>query len=73
VDKISTPLLLVIGEKDTRFDDTMEFYRALRKAGSLVSLVTYPGESHGLSNATLAEQHVRRALEFFRSAKPATR
>lgn len=73
VDKISTPLLLVIGETDTRFDDTMEFYRALRKAGSPVSLVKYAGEGHELSNATLAEQHVKRALEFFRSAKPVTR
>ena len=73
VEKISTPLLLVIGEKDTRFDDTMEFYRALLKAGSPVSLVTYPGEGHQLSNAMLAEQHVQTALDFFRSVKPATR
>jgi len=73
VDRISTPLLLVIGEKDTRFEDTMEFYRALRKAGSPVSLVTYPGEGHGLSTAALAEQHVRRALDFFRAAKPVLR
>jgi len=70
VDRISTPLLLVIGEKDTRFEDTMEFYRALRKAGSPVSLITYPGVGHELSNAALAEEHVRRTLEFFRSAKP---
>jgi dipeptidyl aminopeptidase/acylaminoacyl peptidase len=73
VDRISTPLLLVIGEKDTRFEDTMEFYRALRRAGNVVSLVTHPGEGHELSNATLGKQHVRRALEFFRSAKPANR
>jgi dienelactone hydrolase len=70
VDRISTPLLLVIGEKDTRFEDTMEFYRALSKAGSPVSLVTYPEEGHELSTASLAEQHVRRALDFFRAAKP---
>jgi dipeptidyl aminopeptidase/acylaminoacyl peptidase len=62
--------LLVIGEKDTRFEDTMEFYRALSKAGSPVSLVTYPEEGHELSTASLAEQHVRRALDFFRAAKP---
>jgi dipeptidyl aminopeptidase/acylaminoacyl peptidase len=68
-DKIATPLLLVIGEKDTRYDDTMKFYEALRKAGSPVSLVVYPGEGHGISTAALAEQHVRKALEFFRSTQ----
>jgi dipeptidyl aminopeptidase/acylaminoacyl peptidase len=65
---IATPLLLVIGEKDTRFEDTMQFYEVLRKAGSPVSLVIYPGEGHELSTAALAEQHVQKALEFFRSA-----
>jgi dipeptidyl aminopeptidase/acylaminoacyl peptidase len=65
--------LLVVGEKDTRFDDTINFYEALRKAGSPISLVTYPGEGHGLSTAALADQHVRKALEFFRSAQTATR
>jgi dipeptidyl aminopeptidase/acylaminoacyl peptidase len=68
VDKIVTPLLLAIGEKDTRFEDTMQFYEALRKAGSPVSLVTYPGEGHEFSTAALAEQHVQKALEFFRGA-----
>lgn len=72
VDKITTPLLLMIGEKDNRFADTMSFYEALRKAGRPVSLVSYPGEGHGLSTAALAEQHVRKALEFFRSAQAAT-
>ena len=73
VDKITTPLLLVIGEKDTRYDDTMRFYEALRKIGSPVSLVIYPGEGHEISNAALAEQHVRKALEFFRSIQTSTR
>jgi len=73
VDKIVTPLLLVIGEKDTRFDDTMRFYQALRRAGSPVSLVTYPDEGHELSTAARAEQHVRKAVEFFRSSAPSTK
>lgn len=67
VDKIVTPLLLVIGEKDTRLRDTLKFYEALRKAGRPVSLITYPGEGHGITTPALAGQHVRKALEFFRS------
>ncbi len=70
VDEIATPLLLVIGEKDTRYNDTMQFYEALRKLGRPVTLVVYPGEGHEISSAALAEQHVRKALEFFRSTEP---
>jgi len=73
VDKIVTPLLLVIGEKDTRYDDTMKFYEALRQIGRPVRLVVYPGEGHEISNPALAEQHVRKALEFFESPQGATR
>jgi dipeptidyl aminopeptidase/acylaminoacyl peptidase len=67
VDKITTPLMLVIGEKDTRYNDTMEFNEALRKIGSPVRLVVYAGEGHEISNPALAERHVRMALEFFQS------
>ena len=72
VDKITTPMLLVIGEKDTRYHDTMQFYEALRRIGRPVSLVAYPGEGHEISSAALAEQHVRKALEFFRSTETST-
>ena len=77
-DKITTPLLLVVGAKDSipgggsRYDDANRFYEALRKAGRPVDLVVYPDEDHGVS-AGLAEQHVRRAIEFFRSAPPRKR
>jgi dipeptidyl aminopeptidase/acylaminoacyl peptidase len=40
----------------------------LRKAGSPVELIVYPGEGHGIATAALGEQHVQRAIEFFRSA-----
>ncbi len=74
VDKIKTPLLLVVGDKDApRYNDTMEFYEALRKAGSPVSLVVYPGEGHGISTPALADQHVKRALDFFRSTLTSTK
>jgi dipeptidyl aminopeptidase/acylaminoacyl peptidase len=68
-DKIDTPLLLVIGEKDTRYADTVQFYDSLLKLGKPVTLVVYPGEGHELSTASLADQHVRRAIRFFRASR----
>lgn len=59
-------MLLVVGDKDTRYNDTMEFYNALRKLDRPVTLVVYRGEGHELSGA-LAGQYVQKALEFFRS------
>jgi dipeptidyl aminopeptidase/acylaminoacyl peptidase len=40
----------------------------LRKAGSPVTLVTYPTEGHEIASRDIADRHVRKALEFFRSA-----
>jgi hypothetical protein len=59
------------GEKDIRFADTMRFYEALKKAGSPVTLITYPEEGHEISSRAVAERHVQTALDFFRSALPA--
>jgi dipeptidyl aminopeptidase/acylaminoacyl peptidase len=75
VDKIVTPLLLVVGAKDSiagggsRYEDAVHFSEALRKAGRTVDFVVYPDAGHGVP-ASLAEQHVRKAIEFFRSAPP---
>lgn len=69
VEKIVTPLLLVTGDKDTRYNDTIQFYNKLRKAGRPATLVVYPGEEHGLSDS-LAESYIRKAIEFFHSAPP---
>jgi len=79
VDKITTPLLLAVGEKDSipdggsRYNDAKAFYEALRKVGSPVDLVVYPGEGHELLSAAVNEQHVRRAIDFFRSARTSVR
>jgi dipeptidyl aminopeptidase/acylaminoacyl peptidase len=78
VDKVTTPLLLVVGEKDSipnggsRYDDAKAFNEALQRVGSPVEFVVYPGEGHGIS-AALAERHVRKAIEFFRAARPSKR
>ena len=74
VEKIVTPLLLVVGEKDSitgggsRYKDAVAFYEALRKAGKQVDLTVYHGEGHEIVNPETADQHVRKAIEFFRSA-----
>ncbi len=68
-DKIDTPLLLVVGEKDSRYADTIQFYRSLHKLGKPVSLLVYPREGHEISSASLAEQHIRKAIQFFRAAE----
>jgi dipeptidyl aminopeptidase/acylaminoacyl peptidase len=79
VDKIVTPLLLVVGEKDSipdggsRYNDAKAFYEALRKVGGSVELIVYPGEGHEISSAVVAEQHVRRAIDFFQSARTSAR
>jgi dipeptidyl aminopeptidase/acylaminoacyl peptidase len=67
VDKIVTPLLLIIGKKDTRYSDTIEFYNKLRAAGRPVSLVVYPDDDHGISDSE-AEPYILKAIEFFRAA-----
>jgi dipeptidyl aminopeptidase/acylaminoacyl peptidase len=73
VASIHTPLLLAIGDKDSipgggsRYLDTLAFYHALKKLNRPVELVVYKDQGHTLSDADLVEQHVSRAIAFFRS------
>jgi dipeptidyl aminopeptidase/acylaminoacyl peptidase len=77
VDRIQTPLLLTIGDKDSipgggsRYQDTLSFYDALRKAGRPAELKVYSGQGHGIDNGGLTEQHLNQAIEYFRSHMPA--
>ncbi len=77
VDRIHTPLLLAIGDKDSipgggsRYLDTLAFYDALRKAGSPVELIVYRGQGHSIDDDKIVEQHVNTAINFFRSHMPA--
>lgn len=50
VNNITTPLLLVVGEKDSRYC-----------------------EGHEIMSDAVAEQHVRKAIEFFRKYEKRTR
>jgi len=69
VDKIVTPLLLIVGKTDTRYADTIEFYRKLRRLRKPVRLIIYPNEGHEISSTSLADHHVRDAIEFFRTQR----
>ena len=68
-DKIVTPLLLIVGEKDSRYIDTKNFYDALRKVGRPVGPIVYPNEGHEISDTSLAAKHVARAIKFFIAAQ----
>jgi len=65
--KITTPLLLAVGDRDTRLNDVTRFYEALQSAGANVTLITYPGDAHELSRAHM-EDYFRKSLDFFRAA-----
>jgi dipeptidyl aminopeptidase/acylaminoacyl peptidase len=54
-DRIHTPLLLVIGDKDTRLLDSVLFYNALRRVGRPVTLVRYPDAEHELWGDSLED------------------
>lgn len=64
-DRIRTPLLLVIGDKDSRLLDTVMFYDALRRLKHPVMLVRYPDQSHGLGGDVL-QDYWSRCLSFFK-------
>lgn len=64
---IKVPLLLVHGEADGRVppQESLAFARAIRDAGGKVTLVTYPGEGHGIDRERKhSEDYLRRAVEF---------
>lgn len=50
VRRVKTPTLILQGQGDGRVPPTqsLEFYRALERAGRTTQLVTYPGEAHGI-------------------------
>ncbi len=50
VDKITTPTLIMGGEKDWNvpINNGEQLYQALRRMGKVAQLVVYPGQGHGL-------------------------
>jgi len=59
LDSISTPLLLVTGDKDTRALQAVLFYDGLRRLGKPVTLIRYSAEGHGLSDTNLHDYWAR--------------
>jgi len=51
VDKITTPTLVMCGEKDWNVpvNNSEQIYQALKRMGKETQLVVYPGQGHGLS------------------------
>ncbi len=51
VDQITTPTLVMCGEKDWNVpvNNSEQLYQALKRLGRETQLVVYPGQSHGLS------------------------
>jgi dipeptidyl aminopeptidase/acylaminoacyl peptidase len=66
-DKIKTPLLLAVGDKDTRLADATRFYEALKAAGAPVTFVVFPGATHDLTREAVKE-YVDKSIDLFKTA-----
>ena len=66
LDKLTTPLLIMHGNKDTRcsFDDAIEFFTGLRRLGKKSWLLAYPEGDHGLYGEEAKDFSVR-MMQFF--------
>lgn len=68
VDRVTTPLLIQVGEKDERVpaEQSIQFYVALRTIGKAeAELVVYPGQPHGVRDPRLMRDLLRRNVEWF--------
>jgi dipeptidyl aminopeptidase/acylaminoacyl peptidase len=64
-DRIRTPLLLVVGDKDRRLMDNVSFYNALRRLDRPVTLVRYPDQNHEIEDPAL-QDYWNTCLRFFK-------
>lgn len=66
VDKVKTPMLLAVGDKDGDFLlGTIRMYNALRQAGAEVTLLRYPDQGHLFAGPAMKDFH-ERLMAFFR-------
>jgi dipeptidyl aminopeptidase/acylaminoacyl peptidase len=58
------PVLIMQGEKDIRtpYPQALEYYRALKKLGATVELVTYTGQGHGLGTLDAQKDKLSREM-----------
>ena len=52
IDQATTPLLLVHGEQDSEYQQAVEMFGSLRRAGKVAQLATYPGAGHAFGSFT---------------------
>ena len=67
VEKIKTPTLYMVGEKDFNVPAAggEQMYQALRSLGVPTELVIYPGQFHGLDKPSYLVDRYRRYLAWF--------
>ena len=66
-DKIKTPTLYMVGEKDFNVPaaGSEQMYQALRSQGVPTEFVIYPGQFHGISVPSYQEDRFKRLLDWF--------
>ena len=68
VAKVTTPLLIQVGEADRRVpaEQSIQFYEAMKGIGKApVTLVMYPGQPHGITDPRLSRDLMQRNVEWF--------
>lgn len=65
LDKVKTPLLLVVGDRDQRALDHIYLYQGLRRLEREVKLVRYPEEGHVILASAALKDYWTRVNEFF--------
>jgi dipeptidyl aminopeptidase/acylaminoacyl peptidase len=68
VSKVTTPLLIQVGEKDERVpaEQSIQFYEAVSAIGKAeTELVIYPGQGHGIRDPRLLNDLMTRNVEWF--------
>lgn len=63
-DKITTPILLAVGDRESLVIQAVELYNVLRYLNKDVTLLRYPKEGHGLTGAA-QEDFTKRIESFF--------
>jgi len=66
-DRIRTPTLFLVGEKDFNVPviGSEQMYQALRSLGRDTRLVIYPGESHGFTRPSYVRDRAQRYLDWY--------
>ncbi len=69
VDRVTTPLLIQVGENDERVpaEQSIQFFEAIRGIGRVpTELVIYPGQPHGVRSPRLQRDLMTRNVEWLR-------